>query len=111
MRVSSTYRKLALAVVVLLGSLVALLAIAEAMAYVNRTEEGARERALTEFQRVCDKRCAEVGMIGKDFSGPTLSAKTSRAYSFLWRARKNDTEILVTVSYGPRWTESWFIRH
>lgn len=90
--------------------LAGILALVEAVAFVSRSEEGARERASAEFQRLCEKRCGSVGLTSRDFSGPEISAKTSRAYSFLWQARRGDVEILVTVSYGPRWTESWFMK-
>lgn len=94
----------------IVAALVGILAIVEVIAFVNRTEEGARERALVEFQRLCEKRCGEVGLTSQDFLGPMLSAKTSRAYSFSWKAKQRDVEIVATVSYGPRWTESWLVK-
>jgi hypothetical protein len=90
--------------------LVAILLIVEITAFVTRSETGARDRASVEFQRLCEKRCAEVRLTNQDFVGPRLSSETSRSYSYSWKAKQSSIEILVTVSYGPRWTESWLIR-
>src|SRR5687767_13831530 len=86
------------------------LVLFETAAFLGRSEESAREKALAEFRRLCERRCDSVGLTSRDFIGPELSATTSRTYSYLWRARRGDAEIAVAVSYAPRWTESWLIR-
>jgi hypothetical protein len=90
--------------------LATVLTLVETFAFLGRSEGSAREKALVEFQRLCESRCGSVGLTSGDFTGPELSATTSRTYSFLWRARRGDAQIVVAVSYAPQWTESWLIR-
>lgn len=73
--------------------------------YLMRSKEHAETNARTSFYEECTKR----RLVCADYVGPLYVGFFEEAYKFKWTNTVNADEILVSVFYGPFYSETSYI--